>query len=337
MTTHAMPSQVLQPRPNIIVVILRWILRLIVPVFLVAVTGYFGVVLGTAIYLQYFHLPAEVPVPKIIGRDVQEAQRLLQRLGLELDISEAKFQEKVKKDQVMEQDPHAGRTVREGRKVAVVVSLGPEQVTVPRLTGLGMRDAEIALSNARLNLGKVTLSDRRKGDPEMVIDQNPRPGKSVKKGVKVNITINMGNVEMVKVPRFEGMMIDKVRESAGQAGLKLGSVQWILHEQYNAGTIIRQDPPPNKAVPPGTPVELKVSAGNDYRVHEIRQKQVTVVAPDAAGPQEIRIMVIDPTGSYAVYQGTHYAGEQVSVLVTGVNGGEYETYSNEKLLHRDRI
>lgn len=338
MTTSPMRSSA---RPDAgrsaVLAALAFVPRVVIPIFLVVLTVYFGRAMGLAIYLNYFQLPGEVKVPAVVGKDVQEAQQLLHRLGLDLEISETKYQEQVSKNQVMTQDPAPQRSVRQGRKVAVVVSLGPEQVMVPRVMGLGMRDARMAVENAKLKVGKVTVTERRKGDPEMVVDQNPRPGKQVRKGEKVNITVNMGNVAMVKVPRFEGLSIDKVRDSAGAANLRLGSVQWVLHEQYQAGTVIRQDPPPDKAVTPGTEVDLKVSAGNDYRQHEIRQRTVVVHAPDQAGPQDIRVNVVDPTGSYIVYQGTHYAGETVTVLVTGVNGGEYEVYANDKLISRKRI
>jgi len=317
--------------------LLGWFQRIIIPLFLVIVTIYFGRALGTALYLQYFTLPGDVQVPRVVGSDVKEAQLLLQRLGLELEVSETKYEENVKKNQVMAQDVEPGRNVREGRKVGVVVSLGPEQVSVPNLEGLSLRDAELTLQNGRLNLGKVTRVERKKGEPEEVLEQNPRSGKAVKKGTKVNLVVNMGEQAMVKVPRVESMMIDRVRESLGRDNLALGSVEWIIHEDYEPGTIIRQDPPPGKSVEPGTEVDLKVSASRYAPGFEVQQRFLTVRAPEQAGPQDIRVNVKDISGSYPVYQGTHYAGEHVSVAVTSIGSGEWELWINDKMTDHGRI
>lgn len=318
--------------------ILMWVPRLAVPLFLVLVTVHFGRVYGEAVYHSYFVVPGEVKVPEIVGTDVQKAQEVLQRIGLELDLQEARYRSNVKKDRIIEQDPAPGREVRRGRKVAVVWSLGPELVTVPRVIDKSVREARLALSNARLNVGKITKSTKKAGEPEVVLTQNPSWGKSVRMGTKVNLVVNEGAEERIKVPMFQGQAIDTVRESLRSSELRLGAVEWVLHQSIGAGTVIRQIPAGAALVPPGTELTLKVSAGTDLNSLNMRQKVIRLRVPDVAGPQDIRVVLHDGTGTCDVYQGTHYAREQVTLMVTAMTPqAELEIYSADKVLERMKL
>ena len=315
----------------------RFITRVLVPAFLIAVTVFFGRAFGYAIYLSYFSKPVEVTVPNVTGLGVQQAQLALERAGLLLEVDETRHQEKVPRNRVTAQDPAPGQLVRRKRKVAVEVSLGPEELPVPRLMGLSLPDARRALENAHLTLGKVTITTKRQGENEGVVSQAPRAGRTVKRGSPVQLTIQTGNAARVSVPRIEGESFEKARAALSEANLAVGSVQWVLHEQYDAGTVIRQTPAAGAAAQPGSGVDCLVSAGNDYRQHSLRQRTITVRALDIFGPQEFHVSVKDPTGSYVVYEGTHYVGEKIVLQVTGVNGGEYEVVINEKMVEHGRI
>ena len=317
---------------------LIWIPRLVVPLFLVLVTVHFGRVYGLAVYHSYFVVPDEVKVPEVVGTDVQQAQEVLRKIGLELDLQEARYRSNVKKDRIIEQDPPPGREVRRGRKVAVVWSLGPELVTVPKVVDKSVREARIALSNARLNVGKITKSAKKAGEPEVVLTQNPSSGKSVKMGTNVSLVVNEGAEDRIKVPMFQGQPIDTVRESLKSTELRLGAVEWVVHQSIAAGTVVRQIPTSNTLVAPGTELTLKVSVGTDINSHNVRQKFIRLRVPDVAGPQDIRVVLRDGTGTCDVYQGIHYAREPLTLMVTAMTPqAELEIYSGDKVLERMKL
>jgi serine/threonine-protein kinase len=326
-----------QPRRWSFISIVAFIPRVLIPLFLVVLTVFFAKAMGFAVYDTYFSQPTMAKVPDVQGKDVQQAEDMLKKMGLQLDIQETRYQAKIPKNQVIKQDPPPQRDVREGRKVAVVVSLGPELVEVPKVTDMGVSEARIALENAKLNTGKIKRVEKNKGDPETVLEQHPAAGERVKKGTKIDLVANIGDVAKIKVPNYEGQALDKVRESITWSNLKMGEVQWIVHPSIAPGTIIRQDPPAKEAVEPNTEVDFKVSVGPDIKDQELRQKNVVVHAADETGPQEIRVTVTDGTGTYDVYQGTHYAGETVNVLVTTMGPGEYTVTDNDKLLSRKKL
>lgn len=82
--------------------------------------------------------------------------------------------------------------VRAGRTILVVVSLGPELMPVPKVTGESLRTAKISLSNSKLRLGKVTFEEASYGQDEEVVKQNPSAGKDVPRGERVHLTVRRG-------------------------------------------------------------------------------------------------------------------------------------------------
>ena len=120
---------------------------------------------------------------------IKAAYEAVEKEGLKLQVHESRHDKKVPKRVVLTQNPPAGRKVREGRTVLVAVSLGPELMPVPKLEGESLRSAKIALSNAKLRLGKVTFVDPTYGEDEAVTKQNPGYGKQVQRGQEVHLTV----------------------------------------------------------------------------------------------------------------------------------------------------
>jgi len=159
-------------------------------------------VLGTAVfisyfarevYTSYFQVPDEVEVPKIVGREVTDANRILESVGLRLNVQESRYTSKIPDRVIMSQTPAAGRKVRQNREILAVVSLGPELVDVPDLRGKTLREARILLSNGKLKLGKVVYKKEDSGQPEQVLNQKPAAGDRVSKGQAVNLEVQKGS------------------------------------------------------------------------------------------------------------------------------------------------
>jgi serine/threonine-protein kinase len=208
---------------------------------------------------------------------------------------------------------------------------------VPDLVGKSYLDALTALHNAKLNVGHITRKAVNKNDPEAVLEQNPKPGAEVKKGAKVNIMVNEGNVARVKVPTLANQRLETIRDQIGGSNLKLGTVTWVMSDSVQTGVVINQDPSADKDVRPGTEVNVRVSIGSQTSHEEVKQRTVTFKTPDTAGLQDIRVLVKDDTGAYVAYESTHAQGEVVTVSVTCMGRGEYEVYSSDRLITHGQI
>lgn len=173
----------------------RWLKRLLpltVALVLLAATFWSISIFGLTIYRDYLKVPEEVKVPEVTNLEIKEAYEAIEAAGLRLQVHENRYDKTVKKRVVLSQNPQGGKMVREGRTILVVVSLGPELMEVPKLTGESLRTAKIALSNAKLRVGEVTFQEAEYGLDEEVLKQNPEASKQVPRGERVHLTVRRG-------------------------------------------------------------------------------------------------------------------------------------------------
>ncbi|HLI15429.1 MAG TPA: PASTA domain-containing protein [Acidimicrobiales bacterium] len=94
-------------------------------------------------------------VPPLLGASLASARRLALAAGLHLDVSGRRYSARVPAGDVLVQSPAAGRHVRRGATVAIVVSLGHAPVEVPALAGEPASRATARLEGAHLRASIV--------------------------------------------------------------------------------------------------------------------------------------------------------------------------------------
>jgi len=120
--------------------------------------------------------PAPIEVPALTGSNEAEARAELRGLGLDLRVADRRTDASTPAGSIMSQAPTPGMTLRRGDEVSVVLSDGPEQVTVPAVRGQPVDEAEAELRA----LGFEVAIERRGGfgaflNPDRVYDQDPAP------------------------------------------------------------------------------------------------------------------------------------------------------------------
>lgn len=216
---------------------------------LVLVVGGLAVLLGRSL----FGAVEQVPVPNVVNQTLVEAEQTLRDAQLVLGSQTLQASDRPE-GSILNQDPAGGSQAPKGSAVNVVVSAGPEQVSVPNLVGLTSADeARQVLQNAKLNLGTVTPGDS--DQPEGVVTgQNPASGRTVDAGTSVNITVSNGSVS---VPDVLGQTEAQARSMLTNAGF---NVQRITQESEDpAGTVIGQSPSGGASAPRGSTVTITVA------------------------------------------------------------------------------
>jgi eukaryotic-like serine/threonine-protein kinase len=305
--------------------------------FVTCFTLAFAGFLGWTVYQSFFKIPDEITVPNIEGKNLSEANELLKKFNLVLNVNEKQYKESIPRDEVIKQLPPPGRTVRRGREIKAVVSMGPEMVTVPDLTGMSLRECGVNLTNKRLMLGKVKTSKDKKDEAEQVLDQNPKAGEKVRKGSPVNVTINKGMATRVSTPRWEGKKLDEIRDLVGKSDFTIGRVRWVYHDYIPKGEIIRQNPQPGQLANNETPINLDVSAGQRVMEVSLKQEKVTFVVPEGAERAEVKFVLKDQRGLNDYYSGDHIPGDRVEILITSWGEAELMIYVNEKLQRKENL
>jgi anti-sigma regulatory factor (Ser/Thr protein kinase) len=149
--------------------------------------------------------------------------------------------------------PREGIEVTKGTRVRLLVSNGPEQVTVPDVTGLSRDSAENLLTGEGL---EVAVEERESEEPEdEVIAQNPVAGTELERGETVTITVSTG-IEEVTVPDVIGLAPREAARQLRAAGLVAVQTETDVTDPSQDGVVIEQRPAPGTDLEKGSQVTI---------------------------------------------------------------------------------
>ncbi len=201
-----------------------------------------------------------VTVPDVVGMTQAAAQTAIEDPGLTLGTVAEQFHATIPVSQIIGQDPAGGTEVAQGSAVDLVVSRGPEPVTVPDVAGMEQAAAQAAIADAGLTVDAVTEQYHATIPAGQVISQDPAAGAEVLPGSAVALMVSKGP-EPVSVPDVVGMTQATAQAAIEDAGLTLGAVTEEYDATIPAGQVISQDPAAGAEVLPGSAVALVVSKG----------------------------------------------------------------------------
>ena len=148
---------------------------------------------GTSIDLT-ISLGAElVEIPDFTNLDLLDAADLIRQLGLNLGDVGEEFSDTIDDGVVISQSIPAGGRVEVGGSVDLVVSLGPESITVPDFTGLTEDEAVELIESSQLRLGRVYEDYDDNLREGLVISQSPRVGSSADPGDSIDLVVSLGS------------------------------------------------------------------------------------------------------------------------------------------------
>lgn len=138
--------------------------------------------------------PKPVTMPNIVGKTKDEAQQTMDNLKLTANWTES-FDDKIPQGQVISASVDSGNTLHWGDSVDVVVSKGPETITLPNYVGQKASDAKAALEKLGFTVkvsSQITLDARQ---DKKVASQDPVGGTEVRirneNGTPTTITLKM--------------------------------------------------------------------------------------------------------------------------------------------------
>ncbi len=207
----------------------------------------------------------EVEVPDVVGLTEDRATQELEDAGLEVNPRNRSNAE-VDEGEVFRQTPEGGETAEEGDEVTIVVSSGPGEVTVPNLLSLSQDQAEAALEDVGLELGRVRTRSSEAAEGT-VFEQNPGSGELLNEGEAVNIVISSG-VALIEVPGVVGLTEDEAVGAITDAGLTPEVVTEPSDE--DEGIVIAQDPEQGSELEEGDTVQILVSEGPEFEMPDVQ-------------------------------------------------------------------
>ena len=223
---------------------------------------------GSEVELFLSEGPPLVTIPDLAGWPVDEAQQELLELGLGIGVQQAEPSDEFDEGVVIRTDPGASEEVEEGSEVSLVVSTGPETVTVPNVENRTEQEAEEALANAcDLDPCFAMQVEREASDTVAegrIISQDPGPNSEAAPGSTVAVLVSDGQAtfEMIDV---ENQPEDTAIQRLQQACEPQPCVEVAVDREESGtvaeGRVIRQEPRPNTQVERGSTVRIVVSEG----------------------------------------------------------------------------
>jgi serine/threonine-protein kinase len=168
---------------------------------------------------------------------------------------------------VLAQNPAEGASLPIHSRVELVVSKGPQPVSVPDVVSMTVEDATTALAQRHL---KLVVSERDPNDQipaDTIVSQNTQPGTGVDPNSEIDVTVSSGPPVIV-VPDVGGHVVDDASTSIANAGLQ-PNIEYVVDQSSPLGTVMKQSPDAGTSLKKGESVTIDVA--------------VPGIVPDVAG------------------------------------------------------
>ncbi len=144
---------------------LQWLFRMALMLFILMSVAF----LSALTAMRFAIHGREVVMPDVVGKKNLDAQQILRGRGVSMKV-EDRIYSLLPLDQVVRQSPPPNMKVKLGQYAHVVLSLGPQKVTIPPVGGRSVRLARIELLRRRHASGRgferlFARRNARRGDP----------------------------------------------------------------------------------------------------------------------------------------------------------------------------
>jgi serine/threonine-protein kinase len=134
-----------------------------------------------------------------------------------------------------------------------------KEVEVPDICGLEFENAKKVLSQKNLS-GEFDIERYCEGiPPGIVVSQRPAPGRIVKQGKKIFLTLSKGR-EGVRVPYIIGLDINQANNILGSSDLFIGKISY-RHSPSKENTVLSTNPPADSILSRYSRINLILSKG----------------------------------------------------------------------------
>ncbi|NLY09909.1 MAG: Stk1 family PASTA domain-containing Ser/Thr kinase [Tissierellia bacterium] len=163
----------------------------------------------------------DVEVPKIIGKDKAEAEKLLKDVGLEFEVESTVENDEFEPGQVVSINNTAeGNKARQGFVVKVSVKGESDLVQVPDLKGLDEEAAQKIIEEKGFVPGEVKEEANKEIEKGKVITQNPQANEKVEKNTRIDLLISSGEEETVFMPNLDNVDINVAKKQWKMQGYR---------------------------------------------------------------------------------------------------------------------
>ena len=209
----------------------------------------------------------KVEMVYIVGLTLDEATKLLNEMGLGIQLTGTEVSDEYDEGQIMSQSVKKGDMVEKNTTIKVVVCAGTEGFQLPKVTNLMQDEAtKLLMSSPYYLVVSVSYEYSPTVEAMRVISVSPREGATVHSGDTVNLVISRGP-ESVEVPDVINMTESEARAALTAAGFSV-TVTSEYSNTVEAGRVISQSISGGKTAAPASTIKIVISLGSENALYK---------------------------------------------------------------------
>ncbi|MFN3659937.1 MAG: PASTA domain-containing protein [Brevinematales bacterium] len=279
-------------------------------------------------------------VPAVKSLELFEAVRILQEKGLAIDI-ETKFEPNVPRYIIIDQFPKPGITVRQGRTIKILVSMGKDTYTVPSLVGKTREEAENLLRQLNIPY-EITVIQSDEYALNTVISQDKKENLVVDRNEKLMLVVNSDiKSTEARVPSLLGKTIDTAARDAINAGLAVKLLPFLTDDETKEGIVMAQSLEANTIVPKNTDIAIEVGiyarvpSATQYRYYLFTH---TVRSMNEANTSDVSVLVVmvdENSRPIQLFNSTIPQGQIIVIPFKALGTATVQVFINNSLVREE--
>lgn len=202
----------------------------------------------------------EVKVPDLTGMTLEAASREVAAQELVLQVVDQRNDPAIASGRILQQAPPAEVSVRRGRKIKLVMSLGGKVLNVPNLVGQAARTVEIELKQEGFVPGDEARIASAGVPTGAVIAQVPPPDTPAVPASRVHRLVSTGaEIPVWIMPDLIGLDRAGAEAWLSRNGFRRGAVRRVSMSGRKAGRVVGQLPLPGYPVRSNDVVDLTIA------------------------------------------------------------------------------
>lgn len=210
-------------------------------------------------YFTFYFLSTTVnyEVPNLSGKNLLEANRLLNEKNLILKIEGEAYDADIPSGYILKQTIPAGNLIKTGRRVGVIISKGPKILYTPVFSGLLLEEAENLARRNNIKIDGIIKVHSGGVENDRVIAQDPNPEEHGAGGITLIVSVGPRD-DFLVCPLFKDMRIDEAKELAQRLGL-------YITTSGEGSKVAAQNPPVPSLVKKGDTIKLELEEEEEIR------------------------------------------------------------------------
>ena len=204
--------------------------------------------LSGIVILDYFILPNYVGynnehyLPDVRGEYLEKATYQLRSLRFNTKPIPIPYSESHTPGTVIKMFPRAFTKVKEGRTIDLTIAGKDEDIEIPDISNLSLRNAKLTLTKLGLGIDTIIYEYDNVISDGYISFQLPRKGQTVKSSTNMTLGVSRGAPpDYYIIPDIVNYSLTRARKSIINEGLRVGEITYEFQPDLVPNTVIEQN------------------------------------------------------------------------------------------------